>query len=223
MKGMPDLQFQITGAEPERFAVEPLLRFALNVTERVLIGSDPTSIHTIVLRCQIRIEPGKRSYSPPEQERLLDLFGTPDRWGRSLRPMLWTHTNVVVPSFAGACRADIHVPCSSDFELAATKYFSALEDAELPLCFLFSETIFHEGSDGALQVIQIPWEKEAAFRLPVAAWRAVMDQHYPNSAWVRTRQDVFDRLAQFRRRNGLTSWEQTLERLLAAEEVPVAP
>ena len=53
--------------------------------------------------------------------------------------------------------------CSYDFNLAATKYFAALEGGDLPLCFLFSGTIFHEAGDGALQVAQISWEKR---RLP---------------------------------------------------------
>ena len=38
----------------------------------------------------------------PEQERLLDLFDEPSRWGQTLRPMLWTHASVVVPPFNGA-------------------------------------------------------------------------------------------------------------------------
>ena len=43
---------------------------------------------------------------------------------------------------------DLPVPCSSDFNLAATKYFAALEEGEIPLCFLFSGTIFYEARRG---------------------------------------------------------------------------
>ena len=63
------------------------------------------------------------------------------------------------------------MPCSSDFSLAATKYFAALDDGDVPLCFLFSGTVFYEAGDAALQVAQIPWDKEAVFRLPAATWR----------------------------------------------------
>ena len=115
------------------------------------------------------------------------------------------------------------MPCSYDFSLAATKYFAALEGGDLPLCFLFSGTIFYEAADGALQVAQIPWEKEATFRLPAATWRALMDLYYPNSAWLCLRKDVFDRLDQYRSRQGLPTWEQALERLLASSEEPVTP
>jgi hypothetical protein len=211
---MPDLTFRVEGAEPERVAAEPLLLFKLRVTE----AAAATPVHALVLRCQVRIEPARRRYSAEEQGRLLDLFGTPERWGQTLRPMLWTHVSVALPSFAGGCSADLPVPCSYDFSLAATKYFAALEGGEIPLCFLFSGTMFYQGPGGALQVAQVPWDREANFRLPAATWQALMDLYYPNSAWLCLRKDVFDRLAQYKSREGLPNWEQTLERLLSAAE-----
>ena len=79
--------------------------------------------------------------------------------------MPWTHVSAALPSFVGECIVDLPVPCSYDFNLAVTKYFDALEDGEIPLCFLFSGTIFHEAPDGDLKVVQISWEKEAYYRL----------------------------------------------------------
>ena len=98
---MPDLNFQVEGAEPERFAAAPLLLFKLRVSEQAAPEAEPTPIHAVALRCQVRIEPARRRYSAAEQERLLDLFGTPERWGQTLRPMLWTHVSAVVPPFTG--------------------------------------------------------------------------------------------------------------------------
>src|SRR5437660_562475 len=103
---MIDLNFQVEGAEPERIAAAPLLRFKLRVNERLPSGVPPTSIHAVALNCQLRIEPGRRRYEPREQARLLDLFGTPERWGQTLRPLLWTHAGVVVRPFAGATEVD---------------------------------------------------------------------------------------------------------------------
>jgi hypothetical protein len=212
---MPDLNFRVEGVEPQRFAAVPTLLFKLRVTENVAKWAEPTPIHTIVLRCQVRLEPGRRRYSPGEQERLLDLFDVPERWGQTVRPMLWTHVSAVVPPFTGSDTVDLPVPCSYDFNLAATKYFSALEDGDLPLCFLFSGTIFHETEHAPLQVAQIPWEKEAYFRLPVTVWRELMEHYHPNSAWLCLRKDVFDLLRHYKSREGLPTWEQTLEHLLA--------
>ncbi len=200
-----------------------MLLFKLRVSEAVPPGASPTPIQAIALRCQVRIEPARRHYEAAEKERLLDLFGTPERWGQTLRPMLWTHVVAVVPPFACAGAVDLPVPCSADFNLAATKYFDALDEGEIPLCFLFSGTIFYEADDDALQVAQISWEKEADFRLPASTWRAMMDQHYPNTAWLTLHKDVFDRLALYRSRRGIPSWDGALERLLSAAEEPVAP
>ncbi len=209
---MLDLHFQVEGAEPERVAAEPLLRFQLRITRAAV------PIQTIALRCQVSIEPGRRRYTPVEQRRLLDLFGTPERWGQTLRPLLWTHVNVMVRPFEGESRVDLPVPCSYDFSLAATKYFDALEGGEIPLCFLFSGTIFHQTEERGLQIAQVPWEKEASYRLPAATWKQLMDLYYPNTAWLGLRKDVFDRLGDYKRGHGLATWEQTVEALLAEKE-----
>jgi hypothetical protein len=212
----PDLHFLVLGAEPVKFAASPLLSLKLSVRQNGAV----VPIHTVVLRCQIRIDPTKRRYGREEQERLLDLFDRPERWGQTLRPMLWLHISVVVPPFTDHVAVDLPVPCTYDFNVAATKYFLALEDGEVPLTLLFSGTIFHEGDDGRLQVAQIPWEKEAAFRLPVGVWEQMMTHYYPNSAWLCLRRDAFDRLDEFKRRHGLPTWEAVIDRLLPIAAAP---
>jgi hypothetical protein len=217
---MPDLNFKVEKAEAIPHAVQPLLNFALRISNDEP-GAEAEMIHTVALRCQIRIEPAKRRYESAEQEQLLDLFGEPSRWGQTLRTMLWTHTSLVVPAFTGSTLVELPVPCTFDFNVAATKFFYALEDGEVPLCLLFSGTVFYATDEG-LQVMQIPWEKEANFRLPVRVWKQMMDFYYPNSAWLCLRKDAFDQLYQYKSRRGLPTWEAAIEALLAQadEEVP---
>jgi uncharacterized protein DUF6084 len=206
----PDLHFLVLGAKAVTFSASPLLAFKLDVRQ-----TEPaTPIHAIVLRCQIRIEPARRKYGPNEQEGLRDLFDRPERWGQTLRSMLWTHTSVVVPPFTDHIAVDLPAPCTFDFNVAATKYFHALEDGEVPLTFLFSGTIFLEADQGGLQVAQIPWEKEAAYRLPVAVWKQMMEHYYPNSVWLCLGRDDFNRFDDFKRRHGLPTFEAALDRLI---------
>ncbi len=211
---MPDLQFLIEGVEAPSFVAAPLLAFKLRVTNT--LTTEP--IHTIVLRCQVQISATRRRYGPADQERLLDLFGEPDRWSQTLRTMLWTHTSVVVPSFTGSTVVDLPVPCTYDFNVAATKYFYALDEGEIPLLFLFSGTVFYATGDAPLQIGQISWDREAAFRLPVSVWQEMMKLNYPNSTWLRVGKDVFDQLYLYKVRQGLPTWEAVLERLLATNE-----
>jgi hypothetical protein len=219
---MPELNFEVERAEPVPHAASPLLYFKLRITD--VAGAGALPIPAVALRCQIRIEPTRRKYVVPEQERLLDLFGEPARWGQTLRSMLWTHTSLVVPPFTGQTVVDLPVSCTYDFNLATTKYFYALEEGEVPLCLLFSGTIFHaEDEDGPLRASPISWEKEANFRLPVRVYKAMMDHYYPNTAWLCLRQDVFDQLYLFKSRLGLPTWEQALERLLDASRERVEP
>jgi len=211
---VPDLNFQVEGAEAVSFAAAPLLMFKLRI-----VNENPAEpIHTISLRCQIQIEATRRRYNAQEQQQLLDLYGEPERWSQTLRAMLWTHTSVIVPPFDGSTIVDLPVPCTFDFNVAATKYFAGLEDGEVPLALLFSGTIFYEADDAALQVAQISWEKEAKYRLPVRVWKEMMDVYYPNSAWLCLRRDVFERLSQYKMRRGIPTWEQTLESILPINE-----
>jgi hypothetical protein len=216
---MPNLSFAFEDVEAPRFAVAPLLLFKLRVSNAD--ANEP--IHTVLLRCQIQIEVQRRRYAPEEQERLLDLFGDPERWSRTLRTMLWTHVNLSIPGFSGSTVIDLPVPCSADFDVAAAKYFYGVEDGEVPLAFLFSGSVFYTNDEGALQVVQIPWEKEASFRLPVRVWKQMMDAYYPNSAWLHLRRDVFDQLYHFKMRRGLPTWEQAIESLLPAPEGVAEP
>ena len=211
---MLEMRFQVEGAEVVTFAASPLLHFKLRISQ------PPTAppVHTIALRCQVRIEPGKRRYSAREGEGVRDLFDTTDRWGQTMRSMLWTHTSVVVPPFDDDVVVDLPVPCSFDFNVAATKYFYALEDCEVPLSLLFSGTLFQDVPDAGLQVAQIPWDREAPYRLPVAVWKDMMDHYYPNAAWLCLRRDVLDRLHQYKSRHRLPTWEQALELLLPPAE-----
>jgi len=211
---VPDLNFQVEGVEAVAHAAAPLLAFKLRVT-----NAEPDEpIHTVALRCQIQIEATRRRYNEREQERLLDLFGEPERWGQTLRTMLWTHASMVVTPFQGSALVELPVTCTFDFNVAATKYFAGLEDGEVPLLMLFSGTVFYEAADGALQVSQISWDKEAKYQLPVSVWQEMMNFYYPNSAWLSLRRDVFDRLNQYKMQRGIPTWEQALESLLPTVE-----
>ncbi|HTF61913.1 MAG TPA: DUF6084 family protein, partial [Edaphobacter sp.] len=177
------------------------------------------AIHTIALNCQIQIEVTRRRYSPEEQQQMLDLFGEPDRWSQTLRNLLWTNVSVILPGFKGSTQADLRVPCSFDFNVAATKYFEGLVGGEVPLNMLFSGTVFYAEPDSSLQVAPISWDKEAKFRLPVRVWRDMMQAYYPNGAWLHVRRDVFDRLYRYKMQRGIPTWEQALESVLPLEEV----
>src|SRR5277367_2754366 len=200
---IPELDFKLEGAEAVPFGASPLISFKL----RVANSGNEEAIHTVVLRAQIQIEVTRRHYTREEQTKLLDLFGEPDRWGQTLRNLLWTNAIVVVPPFAKETVVDLQVPCTFDFNVGATKYFHGLQDGDLPLNFLFSGTVFYRGPEDTLQVAPISWEKEAKFRLPLKTWRILIDEYYPNTAWLCLRRDAFERLHEYKIRNGIPSWE----------------
>jgi len=208
---MPDLTFVVECAEVVPYAAVPLLSFKVKIENKV----NEQTVHSVSARAQIQIEATRRKYDAAEQANLKDLFGEPDRWGRTLRNMLWTHASLVVPRFTGSVLAELVVPCIFDFNIQATKYFHGLKAGDLPLCFQFSGTVFYQGEDDLLQVAPISWDKEAKYRLPAKIWKDLMDLYYPNSAWLALRRDTFEKLYQFKVREGIPTWEEALERALS--------
>jgi hypothetical protein len=211
---MPDLSFKIEGAEVAKFSASPLIAFKLRVT-----NADPAeTIYSVALRSQIQIEVTRRRYTVEDQEKLRDLFGDADRWSQTLRNLLWTHVNVNVPPFQGSTVVDLPVPCTFDFNVGATKYFHGLGDGDVPLCVMFSGTVFYSAAGEQMQVSPISWEKETRFSMPVKVWREMMDSYYPNTAWLCLRRDIFERVYDYKVRHGIPTWEQALENMLQAEE-----
>ncbi|HEX3212521.1 MAG TPA: DUF6084 family protein, partial [Actinomycetota bacterium] len=137
---MTDLVFDCIDGQADRYAAVPTLQLKLRISE-----TTGAQVHAIALRCQIRIEPQRRRYSPEEADGLLELFGEPPRWGDTLKPMQFATVSLMVPSFTGSTEIDLPVPCTYDFEVAASKYLHALGDGEVPLLLLFSGTVFTKG------------------------------------------------------------------------------
>jgi hypothetical protein len=209
---VPQLSFRITDAVAERYSAAPVLNFAMSIERS---GGGP--VRSILLDTQIQIAARRRPYGEAEQASLVELFGTPERWGTTLRTLLWTRTTLVVPPFTDSTEVTLPVACSYDLEANAANYLSGLRDGEVPLEFLFSGSVFYAGPGSALQTARISWEKEAEYRLPVSVWREAMDLHFPDAAWLRLARPAFDRLRAYKAAHGLRTLEDAVERLLGEE------
>jgi hypothetical protein len=205
---MSELVFDCIGAAADHYSAGPTIVFRLRVTE-----TTGQAMHAIPLRVQIRIEPLKRRYSDAEAERLVDLFGERARWGDTMKPLQFANAVQMVPGFTGSVEVDLPVPFTYDFDVATAKYFHGLEDGEIPFLFLFSGTAFVAGGSG-FSVEQIPWDKEAVYRLPVAVWREAMDVHFPDCGWIRLRRETLDALSRYRSQRALPTWDHVVEDLL---------
>ncbi len=212
---MAELTFDCIGAQAERYAVLPTITLKLRVSE-----TSGQRVDAIALRCQIRIEPARRRYSSGEEARLKDLFGETMQWADTLKPMQFTNISAMISSFTGHTEVDLPVNFSYDLEIGSGRYFASLEAGEIPLLLLFSGTIFSV-VDGRMQVQQVPWSKEASFRLPVSVWREAVDVHFPNMAWITMSRETFHGLERFKTARALPTWDATLTTLLG--EVADAP
>jgi hypothetical protein len=203
-----DVTFAVLDVAPEPYAVTPVLTARVGIA----IGSDDP-VHAIALRCQVRIEPLRRSYSDDEAAGLIDLFGPRARWATTQRTFLWQHCAAMVPGFAGNKTVGLPLECTYDFEVTAAKYFHALRGGTLPLQFLFSGTIFVKSERG-FSVQQVSWDCEDRYDMPVTVWRDLIAQHYPNSGWVRLNHETVAALAGYKSANGMLDLDHAVTTLL---------
>jgi hypothetical protein len=208
--GAPTLDFAVASIEALRPSAAPTLRFTL------ALDAGEVAIRSVLLDVQVQIAAARRRYDAAEQAQLADLFGAPDRWGETLRTLPWLRASLVVPPFAGTTTAQLDIPCTYDFEVSAARYLAGLRDGtgDVPLELLLSGTVFHAGAGAGMQATRIGWDRELACRMPVATWRAALDQHFPQAAWLRLDRAAFDRLAAYRAQRALPSWEAVVEELL---------
>jgi hypothetical protein len=201
--------FSVLGVASVANAATPTLRFHLHV-------DDPLgrAIHTIALSTQIQIDPARRSYDRESRERLVELFGAPERWAATTQPLRWAHVDTLVQGFTGATSFAVDVPCTYDLEVAASKYFSSLPGGEVALTFLFNGMVLYAGEHDRLQVAQVPWSCVARWRMPVDAWQRAMAAHYPGGGWVVLQTETLQALADSKARHGDHSFDAAIRRLL---------
>ncbi len=221
---MTALTFSCLGARTERYSLNPSLVF------RVRIGQDGgAGVHAVTLTTQIRVDPRRRQYSDAEAGRLLDLFGERSRWADTMQPLQFATVATMVPGFRDATEIDVTVPCTTDLEVAAGRYFGALDDGEAPMLLLFSGTVFavpagpgaaagSQGPDGTTvsgyEIARIPWSSEAAYRLPVGVWEEMVGAHFPDRAWIPLGRPALDALTRYKNAHALPTWNHVMEALL---------
>jgi hypothetical protein len=210
---MSSYEFTVVDIFAEPYAATPQLTARLRIRE-----TSGQTIHAIALRCQVRIEPQRRRYTADEESGLLDMFGTRDRWFDTLKPFMWMQCSTMVQGFRTITEVDLAMPCTYDFEVTWSKYLHALRDDTIPVVFLFSGTVFTRGASG-FGVEQVPWDREATYQIPVDVWKEMIQYYFPNTGWIRLSHETMASLAHYKAVRGLTSWESTVESLLAMRGV----
>jgi Family of unknown function (DUF6084) len=204
-----DLDFEVLGARPVRYAAAPMLALDLQITE-----TGGREVYMVALTVQLMIEPARRSYDDATRERLVELFGAPERWAVTTRSLVWSKLDVLVPSFTGTTTVTVPIACHYDLELAAAKYLHSLPTGEAPLALHFNGMIYYPGEDGALQMVLIPWSKSIDFRMPVSVWQETITHYYPGTSWIAVRSQTFEALQKEKLERGLATLDACVSALL---------
>jgi Family of unknown function (DUF6084) len=205
----PDPEFAVLGARTVRYAAAPMLALDLQVSE-----PSGRQVYMIALSIQLMIEPARRRYDDATRERLVELFGAPERWAVTTRSLVWAQLDVVVPAFTGSTTVAVPIACHYDLELAAAKYLHCLPDGEAPLALHFNGMIYYPAEDGGLQMVLVPWTRSVDFRMPVAVWKETIEHYYPNTGWVGLRSETLAKLQRLKVNRGHATFDACVAELV---------
>src|SRR4029077_18670968 len=160
-------------------------------------------------------EPARRRYDDATRERLVELFGAPERWAVTTRSLVWSKLDVLVPAFKGTTTVTVPIAYHYDLELAAAKYLHSLPDGDAPLALHFNGMIYYPGEDGGLQMVLMPWSKSIDFRMPVSVWRETIEHYYPGTSWIAGGSLTVDALQREKLKRGLATLDACISDLVS--------
>ena len=207
----PAPEFEVLGARDVPGTFAPTLGFEMRVRDR-----SERRVQMMALCCEIRIDPARRELSRAERIRLHDMLGAPGSVS-SAGKLAWARADVIVAGFTASATFELEIPCTFDLGLATSRYLEALGGGSAWLQFLFSGSVYCI-DDERVQIVPIPWDREALFELPAAEWKRMMSRHHPEGSWVRLRAETIDRLRETRTRAGVWSDDEAIRGLLEAAQ-----
>ncbi|HLH64831.1 MAG TPA: DUF6084 family protein [Solirubrobacteraceae bacterium] len=209
----PQLAFSVLGVRPARHSAAPLLILELEVSE-----DTGTPVYMIALSIQLMIEPARRAYDDEARERLVELFGAPERWAVTTRSLLWSRLDVLVGPFTGSTVVPVPVACHYDLELAAARYLHSLPEGVAPLALHFNGTVYYRDACGGLRIVLVPWTQSIDYRMPVSVWREAIEHHYADRTWIAVSRHTYEALARAKRQRGLATMDAAVAQLLCEAE-----
>ncbi|MDQ3728972.1 MAG: DUF6084 family protein [Actinomycetota bacterium] len=207
-------EFKVLSVEPVPRSVEAALSFKGTIRDASM-----RPVYMISLTAIVVVEPGKRSYGPGERERLMELFGGPERWASTTGAFRWASTQTMVQGFTGEGEFELVVPVSYDLEIASAKYFGALDEGgSVPLRFHFNGSILYERGDGRVQMTPVAWDRSERFEMPMEAWTRLTAEHHPFRNWVPLHSETVARIEGLKATMGAPTFDDAVSRILDRAE-----
>ena len=207
---MTSLTFTALDIVAEPYAAAPQLTARLRIEE-----STGAVIHAIALRCQVRIEPQRRPYSEADEAELLGLFGDRSRWRDTLRPFPWMQCAAMVQGFTGRPRSTCPCRAPTTSRSPARSTCTPYGTASSRCCCSSPAPSSPEAARGSASS-RSGGTVRRRYQLPVSVWQQVIELNFPGTGWLRLDRDVLHALARYQAAHGLTTWDATIESLLAA-------
>ena len=169
-----------SASRSSRTPPRPTLRFKLGVSE-------PTEreIFTIALTAQINVEPARRTHDAATRERLVDLFGEPERWPATTHAFVWTHATHARAELHG--RGDVHAARARDVRprgRGRALLLRACPTARLRWRSTSAGRSSCVARTAASRSCPCRGRARTTWRMPIATWREMMQRHYPGRSWV---------------------------------------
>ena len=164
----------------------------------------------------------RRRYTEEDQERLLDLFGEPERWSQTLRNMHWINVAATVTAFNrkhhGRSTSALYIRFQCRGDQVFLRHRKRRDSAKLPV--QRHRILRHRRWRRASRAHLLEQGDAVSPARPNLA-RHDGDLLSEQRLAVCLRRDVFKRLYEYKTRHGIPTWEAALESILPAVEATV--
>ena len=188
--GVPSLDFDVTGVRPMEDMAVPTLAFRLRVRRS---GGGPSVGQSQHRRADRGGETALRHRGPPGHR---PLFGQPEQWATSMRPLTWARiTSMSRLSTTARRRSISRCPAPRDAELAVTSYLRAVRATGR--CLLSSSSAAPSSTTAPTAGCappRSPGDKDATCRMTAGLWHEVLARYGAGTSWLPLSTDAHDAL-----------------------------
>jgi hypothetical protein len=150
--------------------------------------AEGAAVHAVVLRAQIRIDAQRRATRTPRRPGCSTSSARRNGGARPSAPSSGPTPPPLCRGSPAAPRSTCRCPArtTSRSQAPSTCTRSPTGWSRWRSCSPARSSAGRRWTAARLfGVTQIPWHRDAAYRMPVQVWRELMAQHFPNTGWLR--------------------------------------
>ena len=149
------------------------------------------------------IEPARRAYDAETREKLVELFGAPERWATTTRSLVWHQADVLVPAFTGV--DDLprgRAGAASTWRSPPPSTSTGCPTARCRWRSTSTAPCTTAATTGGCRCRSCPGRARRSSASRSRTWRELIEHYYPHTGWIPLQEATLRALQREKARRG---------------------